>query len=152
MGGWGLHAQWSAVNNLPFGFIGNRDTTLFSTRTPLGQGLQTHSSTMHHRKRTESHFMLLYYLLSPTIKQQSPVAWTQTGGLLARWRDASQLLCDIWWKFDCDACFMLLYIMFRRLLLSLVVLMNRIYLQIKECWHKGMHKYTLHFGATVAQW
>lgn len=90
--------------------------------------------------------MLLYYLLSPTIKQQSLVAWTQTGGLLARWRDVSQLLCDVWWKSDCDVFVMLLYTTFRRLLLSPVVsfavLMNHIYLHIKERWHKGMHKYT----------
>lgn len=91
---WGMCTQWLVVNNSLFCFIGNRDTTLFSTRTPLGQGLQTHSSRMHHREKTASHFMLLYYVLSLTIKRHSLMAWTHTGVLLARWHDASQPYCE----------------------------------------------------------
>lgn len=112
----GMSTRWLVVNNLLFCFIGNRDTTLFSARTPLGQGLQTHSSRMHHREKTKSHFVLLYYAFSLTIKRHFLMAWTHIGGLLARWHDASQPYCE---KSDCDVLVMLLYTRFRRLLLSL---------------------------------
>lgn len=57
-----MRTQWPAVNNLLFCFIGNRDTTLFSARTPLGQGLQTHSSRMHRIEKLKSHFSVFIYL------------------------------------------------------------------------------------------
>lgn len=70
-----MRTQWPAVNNLLFCFIGNRDTTLFSARTPLGQGLQTHSSGLQHIGEVKSNFYVsLLYIITPAIKEASLMA------------------------------------------------------------------------------
>lgn len=81
-----MHAQWPAVNNLLFCFIGNRDTTLFSARTPLGQGLQAHSSRIHRIEKVKSHFYvsLLLCIIALTIKEGSLMAWINIGVLYVR--------------------------------------------------------------------
>ena len=66
-----MHTQWPAVNNLLFCFIGNRDTTLFSARTPLGQGLQTHSSTPKQRVKSPSLHVSLLCVIATAIKDGS---------------------------------------------------------------------------------
>lgn len=59
---WGGCAPWRAVNNLRFCFIGNRDVVVvLCYRTPLGQGLQTHLSRLHHAKEVKSQFLSYFY-------------------------------------------------------------------------------------------
>lgn len=92
-----MHTQWPPVNNLLFCFIGNRDTTLFPARTPLGQGLQAHSSRTHRIEKVKSPFYVsLLCIITVTIKEGSLMAWTHTGVLLVRRLNASQLQKAIW--------------------------------------------------------
>lgn len=81
-----MHAQWPAVNNLLFCFIGNRHTTLFSARTPLGQGLQGHSTRIHRIEKVKSQFYvsLLLCIITLTIKEGFLMAWINIGVLYVR--------------------------------------------------------------------
>lgn len=61
---WGGCAPWRAVNNLRFCFIGNRDVVVvLCYRTPLGQGLQTHLSRLHHAEEVKSQFLFYFFTL-----------------------------------------------------------------------------------------
>ncbi len=72
-----MHTQWPAVNNLLFCFIGNRDTTLFPARTPLGQGLQKHLSRMLHIEKVRYYFYVSSLcIIILTITEKSLMAWT----------------------------------------------------------------------------
>lgn len=72
---WGGCAPWRAVNNLRFCFIENRDVVVvLCCRTPLGQGLQTHLSRLHHAEEVKSRFLsnfgfFVYSFISLSIKE-----------------------------------------------------------------------------------
>lgn len=138
-----MHAQWPAVNNLLFCFIGNRDTTLFSARTPLGQGLQAHSSRIHRIEKVKSQFYvsLLLCIITLTIKEGFLMAWINIGVLYVRWRDASQLLKAIWWKTGYTWC--ICYALKNQIrtcsILSFIVMMNH----LLSCTHRDTSTRTL---------
>lgn len=146
-----MHAQWPAVNNLLFCFIGNRDTTLFSARTPLGQGLPAHSSRIHHIEKVTSHFYvsLLLHIITLTIKEGSLMVRTSSGVVYVRWRDALQPpqshVVKVW--ICCDV-FVMLFLKKKKQIrtcsvLSFIVMMNH----LLSCTHRdtstrALTKYT----------